>query len=189
MSLNFHSARGPVDLSDLVLTSSLDWTVKLWKTRPPSSTTTVVPSTISFNNTLSATSASNVQEIYPVLEFAREDVVYDARWSPRRPGVFALVDGAGSVEIWNLMVETEVPVAKDTPGPNRKATALASGYAPKSLNKVAWDEKDGKRLAVGGAAGLVSVFEVESELGGEGVKSEEWAGMKRLIGRLEKGLR
>ncbi|KAJ3481393.1 hypothetical protein NLG97_g7831 [Lecanicillium saksenae] len=31
MSVDFHPSRGPVDLGDLVLSSSLDWSVKLWK--------------------------------------------------------------------------------------------------------------------------------------------------------------
>lgn len=36
---------------------------------------------------------------------------------------------------------------------------------------------------MGGAAGVVSVFEVGGELGGEG-RGEEWGGMKRVLGRL-----
>ena len=184
MSLNVHPARGPVDLSDLVLTSSLDWSVKLWKTRPPSSTpaaATAVPS--AFTGSLNA---PNVQETYPVMEFPREDVVYDARWSPQRAGVFALVDGAGIVEVWDLMADTEIPLAKASPSTNKNVTTFGGAYAPKSLNKVAWDEKEGKRLGVGGASGVVTVFEVGSALSGEGAKGEEWAGMKRLVGKMER---
>lgn len=185
MSLNFHTARGPVDLSDMVLTSSLDWTVKLWKIRPPSSASTTTAASSAAYPALPGSAASNAQEIYPVMEFPREDVVYDARWSPQRPGVFALVDGAGSVEVWNLMVDTEVPIKKGSPAPNKKANGA---YISKSLNKVAWDDDKGKKLAVGGASGVVTVFEVGNGLSGEaGVKSEEWAGMKRLMGKLERG--
>lgn len=57
----------------------------------------------------------------------------------------------------------------------------------KSLEKVTWEEKEGKRLGVGGAAGVVTVFEVDSELAGESVRNEEWTRMKRLIGRVEAG--
>ena len=190
MSLNFHPARGPVDLSDLVLTSSLDWTVKLWKIRPTSSvaaTTTSVSSNLT--GPLPSTSILSTQEIAPVIDFSREDVVYDARWSPQKPGVFALVDGAGSVEVWDLMVDTEIPVAKASPSANKKMAGNAGAYAPKSLNKVAWDEKEGRRLGVGGAAGMVTVFEVGHELSGEGAKGEEWAGVKRLMARLEREAR
>ena len=186
MSLNFHPARGPVDLSELVLTSSLDWTVKLWKIRATSS---VAATSISSNTTggLSGSSILNTQEISPIIEFSREDVVYDTRWSPQRPSVFALVDGAGSIEVWDLIADAEIPVAKATPSANKKATGLAGAYAPKSLNKVSWEEKEGKRLGVGGAGGMVTVFEVGTELSGEGVRGEEWAGVKRLVGRLERG--
>lgn len=31
--LNFHPLSGPVDFSDLYLTSSVDWTVKLWRAK------------------------------------------------------------------------------------------------------------------------------------------------------------
>jgi dynein intermediate chain len=192
MSLNFHPARGPVDLSDLVLTSSMDWTVKLWKTRTSSSAAaaaTTTPSSSTFVGTLPGVATTNTQDIFPVMDFAREDVVYDARWSPSRPGVFALVDGAGSVEVWDLMVETEVPVAKATPSASKGFISLAGAYVPKSLNKVSWDEKEGKKLAVGGAGGIITVYEVDGELGGEGAKAEEWAGIKRLVNRLEKAVR
>ena len=188
MSVNFHSARGPMDLSDLVLTSSLDWTVKLWKVRPPSSASTAAGTSSNFPSIIPGSSTSNIQEISPVIEFSREDVIYDARCSPQRPGVFALVDGLGNVEVWDLLVDTEIPVAKATPLANKKVVGLAAAYAPKSLNKVAWDEKEGKRLAVGGASGMVTVFEVGAGLSGEGgVKGEEWAGMKKLIGKMERG--
>lgn len=182
MSLDFHPARGPVDLGDLLLSSALDWTVKLWKTRPLSSAVAAT------STATGKTGAATEQVIEPLLEFAREDVVYDARWSPHKPGVFALVDGAGTVEVWDLTVDTEVPVSKASPEVNVKA-ATHSGHPAKSLNRVAWEEKEGKRLAVGGAAGVVSVFEVESELAGAGVKGEEWTGMKRLVGRVEAGRR
>ena len=197
MSVNFHPARGPLDLSDLVLSSSLDWTVKLWKIRAPSSAAaaaaaaaaSVASSSSTFSSTLAggtsaAPTGSHAQDIYPVMEIPREDVVYDARWSPHRPGIFALVDGAGDVEVWDLVVSSEVPVAKARPAGNKKVVGL-SGYAPKSLNKVAWDEKEGKRVGVGGAAGLVTVFEVGAELSGDGVRAEEWTVLKRLVGRAE----
>lgn len=191
MSLNFHPARGPIDLSDLVLTSSLDWTVKLWKICTSSSAaaaSSITPTSSTFASTLLGASVSSAHEVHPIMEFARDDVVYDARWSPHRPGVFALVDGAGSAEVWDLMLDIEIPVAKATPSANTKGLGQAAAYLPKSLNKVAWDEKEGKRLAVGGAGGLVTVFEVGSDLGGEGVKNEEWAGVKRLVARLDKAV-
>ncbi|EMR65862.1 putative cytoplasmic dynein 1 intermediate chain 2 protein [Eutypa lata UCREL1] len=222
MSVAFHPARGPVDLGDLVLSSSLDWSVKLWRVRAPAATSTV---------------AVNIGEnggagtsIAPLADIPREDVVYDAAWSPVRPGVFALVDGAGNLEIWDLTVEAEIPVARISPSPLSAATgkstaanvnnrdpkagaaagaanningtggggaggaaagndgsgAAANPYRLRSLNKVAWEPGEGKRLATGGIEGVVSVFEVGSDLGGkEGARNEEWASVKKLVARLE----
>jgi dynein intermediate chain len=169
MSTAFHPARGPVDLGDLMLSSSLDWSVKLWRVRPPATTAALTSGT------------SSAQVVSPILDIVRDDVVYDARWSPHRPGVFSLVDGAGNVEVWDLYTDTEVPVVRTTP--SRGPGAMPS----RSLNKVAWEEREGRRLATGGLNGVVTVFEVGKGLGGpsEEVPAEEWAGMKRLVGKLE----
>ena len=213
MSVSFHPARGPVDLGDLVLSSSLDWSVKLWKVRAPAATSTIV-------------SESAGAAVAPLADIVREDVVYDAAWSPVRPGVFALVDGAGNLEIWDLTVETEIPVARISPSPlsafntttsapaasadggkngsgavngsgsgggaggggagTGAAAAANSAYRLHSLNKVAWEPGEGRRLATGGIEGVVSVFEVGPDLGGkEGVRNEEWASVKKLVARLE----
>lgn len=178
MSVAFHPARGPIDFSDLILSSSLDWSFKLWKVRAPSAMSAT------------AVQGAGAQVVKPLLDVSREDVVYDARWSPVKPGVFALVDGAGSLEVWDLLSDVEVPVAKTQP--SRKDVGGGAGYgmyAPKSLNKVAWEEHTGKRIAVGGLDGVVSVFEVGSELGGqENVRNEEWVGLKKVVGRLEAGM-
>ncbi|KAK9771863.1 putative WD40-repeat-containing domain protein [Seiridium cardinale] len=168
MSVDFHPPRGPVDLGDLVLSSSLDWSVKLWKVRAPAATSTIVES------------AGN--SVTPLLDLVREDVVYDAAWSPTRPGVFSLVDGAGSLEVWDLSVETEIPVAKISPTPRKEGRQLLS----KSLNKVAWERHEGKRLATGGIDAAVTVFEVGPDLGGkDGAKAEEYMNVKKLVARLE----
>ena len=179
--LDFHPTRGPVDLGDLLLSSSFDWTVKLWKVRPLSSTIVA-----SAQSSLAAhPSGATQQAIEAVKEFSREDTVYDVRWSPHRPGIFSLVDGAGSVEVWDLNIDTEVPLCRATPEINRKA-AQGSVYLGKSLNKVVWEEKEARKLAVGGASGVVSVLEVSHELAGEGARGEEWTGVKRMVGRVEK---
>ena len=91
--LHFHplSNNAPVDFSDIFLTSSVDWTVKLWKARSiakPSASPTVV------------------QPIYSFEE--ADDYVYDVKWHPVHPAVFGAVDGSGRFDLWNLNVDTEV---------------------------------------------------------------------------------
>ncbi|KAF1813714.1 cytoplasmic dynein intermediate chain [Eremomyces bilateralis CBS 781.70] len=189
MSLDFHPARGPVDLGDLVLSSSLDWTVRLWRARPPSATAAAAAGV-----TPAPSAAANASATSPLMEFPREDLVYDAKWSPIRPGIFALVDGAGSLEIWDVNNDVEIPSAKVKPSELRAKSGKFAGMAlggmgmgaRNSLNKVAWEGTEGKRIATGGLDGVVSVFEVGNEFGGtEGQKSEEWAGVKKLVVRCE----
>ncbi|KAF7548455.1 hypothetical protein G7046_g8669 [Stylonectria norvegica] len=167
MSVDFHPARGPVDLGDLVISSSLDWSVKLWKVRAPAATSTI---------------GSGDGTIAPLIDFVREDVVYDAKWSPVKPSVFALVDGAGWLELWDIAMETEEPVSRISPSSRKDGRTMLS----KSLNKVAWEPNDGKRLATGGIDGSLTVFEVAGGLGGkEGLKNEDWTNVKKLVNRVE----
>ncbi|KAK3309647.1 WD40-repeat-containing domain protein [Chaetomium strumarium] len=186
MSVSFHPSRGPVDLGDLVLSASLDWSVKLWKVRAPAATSAVAAtvSTGGAAGLASALGGAGLLEsaVSPLLDFVREDVVYDAAWSPVKPGVFGLVDGAGWLELWDITVETEEPVARISPSPRKDGRTMLS----KSLNKLAWETGEGKRLATGGIDGAVSVFEVGPDLGGkEGLKNEEWTSVKKLVNRLE----
>ncbi|KAG9241747.1 cytoplasmic dynein-like protein 1 intermediate chain 2 [Calycina marina] len=168
MSMNFHPARGPVDLSDLLLTSSLDWSVKLWRIRAPTATQ-------------ASSITGDLQIVTPIIDFTREDVVYDAAWSPVKPGVFSLVDGAGNLEVWDLTADTEVAITKVQPSVREGGRAMS-----KSLNKVAWEETEGKRLGVGGLDGVLTIFEVGNGLGGkDNAKKEEWTRVKKLVARVE----
>ncbi|TSK42099.1 Cytoplasmic dynein 1 intermediate chain 2 [Bagarius yarrelli] len=85
--LDCHTATGPVDFSHLFVTSSFDWTVKLWSTR-------------------------NNKPLYSFED--NSDYVYDVMWSPVHPALFACVDGVGHLDLWNLNNETEVPSASVT---------------------------------------------------------------------------
>ncbi|XP_073533412.1 cytoplasmic dynein 1 intermediate chain 1 isoform X2 [Phyllobates terribilis] len=85
--LNCHSAVGAIDFSHLFLTSSFDWTVKLWTTK-------------------------HNKPLYSFEDNA--DYVYDVMWSPLHPAIFACVDGMGRLDLWNLNSDTEVPTASTT---------------------------------------------------------------------------
>lgn len=94
MGLNFHPLHGPVDFSDLFLTCSVDWTVKLWRAK-----SLAKPST----------SANVVGPLYSFDE--ADDYVYDVKWHPAHPAVFGSVDGSGKFDLWNLNSDTEVRFA------------------------------------------------------------------------------
>ncbi|KAF8159787.1 WD40-repeat-containing domain protein [Crassisporium funariophilum] len=129
--LHFHPLVGPVDFSDLFLTSSVDWTVKLWRSKSlakPSTATNLVPPLYSFDES--------------------DDYVYDVKWHPAHPAVFGTVDGSGKFDLWNLNTDTEVPVVSTTVGTGR------------AINKLQWDRKEGRRAALGGSDGRLYIYDI-----------------------------
>ncbi|EGV95669.1 Cytoplasmic dynein 1 intermediate chain 2, partial [Cricetulus griseus] len=78
--IHCHAAVGAVDFSHLFVTSSFDWTVKLWTTK-------------------------NNKPLYSFED--NSDYVYDVMWSPTHPALFACVDGMGRLDLWNLNNDTE----------------------------------------------------------------------------------
>jgi dynein intermediate chain len=102
--LHFHPSSGgsgPVDFSDLFLTCSVDWTVKLWRTK--------AGRTGGGGASGKASSSSASQSLPPIYSFEEsDDYVYDVRWHPVHPAQFATADGSGKFDLWNLNVDTEV---------------------------------------------------------------------------------
>ncbi|GBE86492.1 Dynein intermediate chain 1 [Sparassis crispa] len=131
MGLHFHPLLGPVDFSDLFLTCSVDWTVKLWRAK-----SLAKPST----------TANIIQPLYSFDE--ADDYVYDVKWHPSHPALFGVVDGSGKFDVWNLNVDTEVSVV---------STSVGSGRA---INKLQWDRKDGRRAALGGSDGKLYIYDI-----------------------------
>uniref|UniRef100_A0ABD2X9S1 Cytoplasmic dynein 1 intermediate chain n=1 Tax=Trichogramma kaykai TaxID=54128 RepID=A0ABD2X9S1_9HYME len=82
-----HAVPGGIDFSHLFLSSSVDWTIKLW----------------------------SMKENKPLYSFEHNsDYVYDVAWSPSHPAVFAAVDDSGKLDLWNLNQDTEIPAASIT---------------------------------------------------------------------------
>lgn len=94
MGMSFHPSIGPVDFSDLFLTCSVDWTVKLWRARNLAKTA------------VTTTTQTSVGPIYSFEE--ADDYVYDVKWHPAHPALFGAVDGSGRFDLWNLNIDTEV---------------------------------------------------------------------------------
>ncbi|RMZ90998.1 hypothetical protein DV736_g1770, partial [Chaetothyriales sp. CBS 134916] len=181
MSTHFHPARGPVDLGDVLLSSSSDWSLKLWHIKPAAASSGAAAVQAASTNVTTG-SGNQPSIVHPILDIGREDVVYDAKWAPNKPSTFACVTGSGELEIFDLIYDIEVPIAKATP------TRGKNGVMPfRGLNKLAWEEHRGANIAVGGLDGVVSIFETGRGLQaakGE-VGMEEWMSMKRLVSRLE----
>jgi len=123
-SVDLHPRKGPMDFSDLFLSSSTDWTIKLWSKK----------------------SAPD-----PIYTFeGGSDYIYDAKWSPVHPAVFASVDGTGSLDIWQLNEDSEMPRHK----------IQVSEHA---MNRLRWS-KDGRHIVTGGTHGQVYLYDVAQEV-------------------------
>lgn len=167
--LHFHPLSGPIDFSDIFLTSSVDWTVKLWKAKSIAKPSTAV---------------SSVSPLYSFEE--ADDYVYDVKWHPNHPAMFGAVDGSGKFDLWNLNVDAEVrtsglmpnlisqhnPFAVQVP---MVSTMVGSGRA---INKLAWDRKDGRRAVLGGSDGKLYVYDISEA----GIPREtEWTDFQKTV--------
>ena len=128
---------------DLLLTSSLDWTVKLWNTLPSS-----------FNNE-------------PLLEVVAPsyDYICDVQWSPTNPTLFSTITSGGVLTIWDLSksileAQDSFNILKDqsaiTNNGNNGISDMNSGIDGHlcALNKLVWSV-DGLSLYVGDTKGSV----------------------------------
>lgn len=102
--ISTHQNQSSPDFGHLFLTSSIDWTIKLW----------------------------SLKDNKPLYSFEdNSDYVMDVAWSPINPALFAGVDGSGRLDLWNLNQDTEVPTASvvvpSSPALNR-VSWTPSGY-------------------------------------------------------------
>jgi dynein intermediate chain len=83
-------------LSGLVLTSSFDWSVKLWSPN------------------------DNKEPLSTFENF--DDYIYDVQWNPSNPSVFVTANNDGSMDLFDLSVEMEQSIENvrlSTNGQNR----------------------------------------------------------------------
>ena len=120
-AVHCHPANGGTDeYSDLILTSSMDWTCKLWQ-------------------------PSKSKALFSFDEYT--EYVYDVKWSPVHPAVFATVDASGVLSVWNILESMETPIGRVDVCPGKACTNLS------------WSE-DGKSIIVGDTLGDVTLWEV-----------------------------
>lgn len=127
------------DMSELMLSASMDWTVKLWYPK------------------------SEVKDV-PIFTFeSSQEYVYDVQWSPVHPTVFAQVDGDGFIDIWDINKDTESPIARKKAFETANTGAYKDFDDTKALSCIKWS-KDGRRLAIGNSEGFVSIWSADKEL-------------------------
>lgn len=78
------------DISDLMLSSSMDWTVKLWYPK--------------------------IRQDALLTFESSQDYVYDVQWSTVHPSVFATCDGEGYIDVWDINKDIEAPIARKKTG-------------------------------------------------------------------------
>lgn len=114
----------PIDFSHLFLSSSFDWTVKLWSSK----------------------------ETKPLHSFEdNNDYVFDVRWSPIHPALFATIDITGRIDLWNLNNDSELPTA----------STVVEGIT--MLNKLIWSPS-GNQIFTGDQEGKIWVYDVGEQL-------------------------
>jgi dynein intermediate chain len=92
---------GSIDFGDLVLSASVDWTVKLWSPK------------------LSHSALHSI-ECY-------NDHVTTVKWHPRHPAIFACADGEGHLDLWNLNRDVDQPSYRITGKPVTAAAWSGDG--------------------------------------------------------------
>lgn len=115
-------------VKDLYLTSSFDWTVKLWHTgssRPISLFTNM------------------------------QDYVYDVKWSPTNPSIFAAGDGSGCLTIFDLNSSFEHPTSEPT---SVVSPEQVRNNELVSITKIMW-APNGKQIIVGDSNGKITIFD------------------------------
>jgi len=158
--LSCHQAAGTLDFSDLFLTASADWSIKLWSTKY--NTGSSISTLSSGKEAASTNSASNSSIIPSIHAFENnQDYLYDIAWSPAHPAVFVCGDGQANVDLWDINTHTEMPIA----------THKMKGGS-QCISKLAWSQK-GDMLAVGDDIGRLELLEVNEQL--HQPANEEWS--------------
>ncbi len=133
----------------LLLTSSLDWTVKLWN-------------------------LSNLSKPIVELFSPSYDYVSDVKWSPINPSVFCTITSGGKLALWNLskslteavdtisiIRQAEGNSTSDAAAGKKQGSSSSSATGTIALNKLVWS-KDGMFIIIGDSSGVVHLVSVHA---------------------------
>lgn len=164
MQVNPNSQR---QYKNLLLTSSLDWSIKLWNVIPPDDR--------SSNTRLSQLRSESVSQLKPLLEFITPTCNYvsDVQWCPTNPALFSTITSCGHLSLWNLCRSVSEPVetvflsndkvsASDVTARREIgiANAATGGMA---LNKSVWSN-NGRMILIGDSKGCVHMVTVQENI-------------------------
>jgi len=84
-----------------------------------------------------------------------QDYVYDVKWSPTNPSIFAAGDGSGNLTIFDLNTSFEHPASEPT---NIGSSDPSRSNEMVSITKILW-APNGKQIIVGDSNGKISIFD------------------------------
>jgi dynein intermediate chain, cytosolic len=134
---------------NLFLTSSVDWTIKLWQ--------------------LGAGIASPASLLVS-FQSPAYDYVSDVKWHPTNPNAFAAVTSSGELLVYDLRRDAVEPVERivvnklwSESQSTAAATSTGAAALASALQKLRWSA-DGNQLFIGDARGMVFCFYVQNSL-------------------------
>ena len=186
MEINPHQGK---QTQSLLLTCSIDWSVKLWNIATFSSSyTTTGSSTGATGGVTGGITGSAAPVVKPLYEFTSSnyDYISDVHWCPIHPGIFATITSGGHVSIWNLCKSLSEPVesvnilANSTTTnaatddvkkegtstqhlPRSTSSSLPSTTPSVALNKFTWSA-NGRLLLVGDSSGCIHTIQLQDSL-------------------------
>ena len=85
--------------------------------------------------------------------------------------MFAAVDGGGKLDLWNLNVDVEVPVA----------STIVNSAVPVALNQISWN-KSGHAVAAGDDCGKIWLYDIDKDFADPA--QDEWGQFAETIAEL-----
>ena len=165
---------------DLLLTSSLDWSVKLWNFMPQDDSRTAAVSVSTRATTTQSRSDHVSSQLLPLFEFITPTYNYvsDVQWCPNNPALFSTITSCGHLSLWNLCKSVSEPIetvsvsneksanfigSNNLVGVGGSTPAAAGGGSGIALNKSAWSSS-GRFILLGDSRGCVHMVTVQEHV-------------------------
>ncbi|ODV91616.1 hypothetical protein CANCADRAFT_29990 [Tortispora caseinolytica NRRL Y-17796] len=175
-SMDFYHEKSYSEIKSLLLTTSMDWSIKMWKILSPTADDTAIKAEAAivrddpnaFGDMLSDPRASvssrsllssagtdeSFTKISPIRTILRSSIPSAARWAPTKPSFFAVVDCQGQLEIWDISSGSE--------SPSSRISVVTDNDLPAAMTTLAWDKAESRRITVGATDGMLRIYDVSS---------------------------